>query len=86
MNQLARFGLTKESMQRMLSTVTVTTTAKKREIPPGPNRKWYSVPDDIKAAILEAHPTYTYRELAKKYGVSLTSVWKIKNQNQNNKK
>ena len=84
MNQLARFGLTKESMQRMLGTVTA--TAKKQEIPPGPNRKWYTVPDDIKTAILEAHPTYTYRELAKKYGVSLTSVWKIKNQNQNNKK
>jgi DNA invertase Pin-like site-specific DNA recombinase len=82
MNQLARFGLTKESMQRMLGPVTNT----KREIPPGPNRKWYTVPDDIKTAILEAHPTYTYRELAKKYGVSLTSVWKIKNQNQNNKK
>jgi DNA invertase Pin-like site-specific DNA recombinase len=84
MNQLARFGLTKESMQRMLGPVTA--TAKKQEIPPGPNRKWYTVPDDIKTAILKAHPTYTYRELAKKYGVSLTSVWKIKNQNQNNKK
>jgi len=84
MNQLARFGLTKESMQRMLGPVTA--AAKKQEIPPGPNRKWYSVPDDIKTAILKAHPTYTYRELAKKYGVSLTSVWKIKNQNQNNKK
>jgi len=48
-------------------------------------RRWLAIPDEIKTAILEAHPTYTYRELAKKYGVSLTSVWKIKNQNQNNK-
>jgi DNA invertase Pin-like site-specific DNA recombinase len=82
MTILQQLGLTKESMSRMVGHVTNT----KREVAPGPTRKWYTVPDNIKAAILKAHPTYTYRELAKKYGVSLTSVWKIKNQNQNNKK
>ena len=49
-------------------------------------RRWLAITDKIKTAILKEHHTYTYRELAKKYGVSLTSVWKIKNQNQNNKK
>jgi hypothetical protein len=77
MSTLARFGLTKEAMERMVGVV-------KPFKDPNPRieRRWLAIPDEIKTAILKEHHTYTLRELAKKYKISISCVWYIRKNSQ----
>ena len=43
------------------------------------NRRWEAVPIEIREDVLKADKTFTLRELAKKYDISVTSVWNIRN-------
>jgi hypothetical protein len=70
---LEKLGLTKQSMEKMLGAVAV---AKKNKIKR--YRRYETVPADIREAILRENPSYTYRELAKKYGVSASTIWDIR--------
>jgi hypothetical protein len=73
MSLLEKLGLTKQSMEKMLGVVAV---AKKNKIKR--YRRYESVPADIREAILKEHPSYTCRELAKKYGISASTIWDIR--------
>ena len=73
MSLLEKLGLTKQSMEKMLGVVAV---AKKNKIKR--YRRYETVPADIRKAILEEHSTYTGRELAKKYGISASTIWDIR--------
>ena len=73
MSLLEKLGLSKESMEKMLGVVAV---AKKNKIKR--YRRYESVPKDIRKAILEEHSSYTCRELAKKYGISASTIWDIR--------
>jgi len=77
MSTLARFGLTKESMQKMVGTVTPF-----KDPNPRIERRWFAIPEEIKNAILKEHPTYTLRELANKYKISISCVWYIRKNSQ----
>jgi Mor family transcriptional regulator len=46
-------------------------------------RRWEAVPAEIRESILKEHPTHTCRELAKKYGISHSCVWNIRNNKTN---
>ena len=75
MSLLARIGLTKEEMERMLGPV-------KPFVNPTPKRKkrmWKRIPDDMVARIKKEHPTMTNKELAKKYKISESAVWTARN-------
>lgn len=50
---------------------------------PRVNRRWEAVPAKIRESILRDNSTFTYRELAKKYGISHSCVWNIKNKQPN---
>ena len=50
---------------------------------PRVNRRWEAVPTEIRESILKADKSFTLRELAKKYDISITSVWNIKNKQPN---
>lgn len=43
------------------------------------NRRWEAVPIEIREDVLKADQSFTLRELAKKYDISVTSVWNIRN-------
>jgi hypothetical protein len=73
MSLLEKLGLTKQSMEKMLGVVAV---AKKNKIKR--YRRYETVPADIREAILKEHPSYTCRELAKKYGISSSTIWDIR--------
>jgi DNA-binding XRE family transcriptional regulator len=73
MNLLEKLGLTKQSMEKMLGVVAV---AKKTKIKR--YRRYETVPADIREAIIKEHPSYTCRELAKKYGISSSTIWDIR--------
>ena len=78
MSLLQELGLTKESMAKMLGTVP---TFKAPD--PLIYRRWEAVPAKIRESILRDNSTFTYRELAKKYGISHSCVWNIKNKQPN---
>jgi transcriptional regulator with XRE-family HTH domain len=73
MSLLEKLGLTKQSMEKMLGVVAV---AKKNKIKR--YRRYETVPVDIRKAILGEHQSYTCRELAKKYGISSSTIWDIR--------
>jgi hypothetical protein len=73
MSLLEKLGLTKQSMEKMLGVVAV---AKKNKIKR--YRRYETVPADIREAILGEHSSYTCRELAKKYGISASTIWDIR--------
>jgi len=73
MSLLEKLGLTKQSMEKMLGVVAV---AKKNKIKR--YRRYESVPADIRKAILAENSSYTCRELAKKYGISASTIWDIR--------
>jgi DNA-binding XRE family transcriptional regulator len=70
---LEKLGLSKQSMEKMLGVVAV---AKKNKIKR--YRRYETVPKDIREAILKENPSYTCRELAKKYGISSSTIWDIR--------
>jgi hypothetical protein len=75
MSLLARIGLTKEEMERMVGPV-------KPFVNPTPKRKkrmWKRIPDDMVARIKKEHPTMTNKELAKKYKISESAAWTARN-------
>jgi hypothetical protein len=74
MSILKQLGLTKESMAKMLGAV----PAFKDPDPKIP-RRWEAVPEEIKEAILKEHSNFTCRELGKKYGISSSCAWNIRN-------
>jgi DNA invertase Pin-like site-specific DNA recombinase len=78
MSLLKELGLTKESMAKMLGPVPAFKA-------PDPLicRRWEAVPAKIRESILRDNSTFTYRELAKKYGISHSCVWNIKNKQPN---
>lgn len=78
MSLLQKLGLTKESMAKMLGTVPTF-----KDPDPRVYRRWEAVPAEIRESILKEHPSCTYRELAKKYGISASCVWNIKNNKTN---
>jgi DNA invertase Pin-like site-specific DNA recombinase len=78
MTLLQKLGLTKESMAKMLGPVTPF-----KDPNPRVNRRWEAVPTEIRESILKADKSFTLRELAKKYDISITSVWNIKNKQPN---
>ena len=78
MSLLQELGLTKESMAKMLGTVPAF-----KDPDPMVYRRWEAVPAKIRESILNDNPTCTYRELAKKYGISASCVWNIKNKQPN---
>ena len=73
MSLLEKLGLSKESMEKMLGVVAV---AKKNKIKR--YRRYETVPKDIREAIIKEHSSYTCRELAKKYGISSSTIWDIR--------
>jgi len=75
---LKQLGLTKESMAKMLGPVTPF-----KDPNPRVNRRWEAVPTEIRESILKADKSFTLRELAKKYDISITSVWNIRNKQPN---
>lgn len=81
MTLLERLGLTKESMSRMVGPVTPF-----KDPNPRVQRRWESVPKDIRDSILKEDKSFTYRELAKKYGISASSAWNIRKNSRNNNK
>jgi DNA-binding Xre family transcriptional regulator len=70
---LEKLGLTKQSMEKMLGAVAPLKITKKKSY-----RRYETVPADIRKAILLEHSTYTCRELAKKYGISSSTIWDIR--------
>ena len=73
MSLLEKLGLTKQSMEKMLGVVAV---AKKNKIKR--YRRYESVPADIREAILAENSSYTCRELSKKYGISASTIYDIR--------
>ena len=73
MSLLEKLGLSKESMERMLGVVAPPKITKKKSY-----RRYEVVPADIRKAILGEHSSYTCRELAKKYGISSSTIWDIR--------
>ena len=73
MSLLEKLGLTKQSMEKMLGVVAPPKTTKKKSY-----RRYEVVPADIREAIIKEHPSYTCRELAKKYGISSSTIWDIR--------
>ena len=73
MSLLEKLGLTKQSMEKMLGVVAV---AKKNKIKR--YRRYETVPADIRKSILAENSSYTCRELAKKYGISASTIWDIR--------
>jgi hypothetical protein len=80
MTLLQKLGLTKESMSRMVGPV-----APFKDPSPRINRRWAAVPKEIQDAILKEDKSYTYTELSKKYNISISCVWNIRKNNNNNK-
>jgi hypothetical protein len=78
MTILQQLGLTKESMSRMVGPVTPF-----KDPSPRINRRWPAVPTEIRDAILKEDKSRTYPELSKKYGISLSCVWNIRNNKTN---
>ena len=78
MSILKQLGLTKESMAKMLGSVTPF-----KDPNPRVDRRWEAVPTEIRESILKADKSFTLRELAKKYDISITSVWNIRNKQPN---
>jgi len=70
---LEKLGLSKESMERMLGAVAPLKKTKIKRY-----RRYETVPADIREAILRENPSYTYRELAKKYGISASTIYDIR--------
>jgi hypothetical protein len=70
---LEKLGLSKESMERMLGAVAPLKKTKIKRY-----RRYETVPADIRKAILGEHQSYTCRELAKKYGISASTIWDIR--------
>ena len=73
MSLLEKLGLSKESMERMLGAVAPLKKTKIKRY-----RRYETVPADIREAILRENPSYTYRELAKKYGISASTIYDIR--------
>ena len=73
MSLLEKLGLSKQSMERMLGVVAPSKITKRKSY-----RRYEIVPADIRKAILEEHSSYTCRELAKKYGISASIIWDIR--------
>ncbi len=73
MSLLEKLGLSKESMEKMLGVVAPLKKTKIKRY-----RRYETVPADIRKAILEEHSSYTCRELAKKYGISSSTIWDIR--------
>jgi transcriptional regulator with XRE-family HTH domain len=71
---LEKLGLTKQSMEKMLGVVAPLKKTKIKRY-----RRYETVPADIREAIIAEHPSYTCRELAKKYGISNSTIWDIRN-------
>ena len=73
MSLLQKLGLTKQSMEKMLGVVAPSKKPKRKAY-----RRYEIVPADIRKAILGENPSYTCRELAKKYGISASTIWDIR--------
>ena len=73
MSLLEKLGLSKESMEKMIGVVAPSKITKKKSY-----RRYEVVSADIREAILGEHPSYTCRELAKKYGISASTIWDIR--------
>lgn len=73
MSLLEKLGLSKQSMERMLGAVAPSKITKRKSY-----RRYEIVPADIREAILLEHSTYTCRELSKKYGISASTIWDIR--------
>ena len=73
MSLLEKLGLSKESMERMLGAVAPSKITKRKSY-----RRYEIVPADIREAIIKEHPSYTCRELSKKYGISSSTIWDIR--------
>ena len=73
MSLLEKLGLTKQSMEKMLGVVAPLKKVKRKSY-----RRYETVPADIREAILGENPSYTCRELAKKYGISASTIWDIR--------
>jgi len=71
---LEKLGLTKQSMEKMLGVVAPSKKTKIKRY-----RRYETVPADIREAIINEHPSYTCRELAKKYGISNSTIIEIRN-------
>jgi len=80
MTLLQKLGLTKDSMSSMLGAV-----APFKDPTPRINRRWAAVPAEIREAILKEDKSRTYPELSKKYGISISCVWNIRKNKNNNK-
>ena len=74
MSILKQLGLTKESMEKMLGPITPF-----KDTDPKIPRRWEAIPDEIREAVLKEHETFTCRELGKKYGISSSCAWNIRN-------
>jgi hypothetical protein len=70
---LEKLGLSKQSMEKMLGVAAPLKITKKKSY-----RRYETVPADIRKAILGEHPSYTCRELAKKYRISSSTIWDIR--------
>jgi transcriptional regulator with XRE-family HTH domain len=73
MSLLEKLGLTKQSMEKMLGAVAPLKKTKIKRY-----RRYETVPADIREAILKENKSYTCRELAKKYGISASTIWDIR--------
>ena len=73
MSLLEKLGLTKQSMEKMLGVAAPSKNTKRKSY-----RRYEVVPADIRKAILGENPSYTCRELAKKYGISASTIWDIR--------
>ena len=73
MSLLEKLGLSKQSMERMLGVFAPSKITKRKSY-----RRYEIVPADIRKAILGENPSYTCRELAKKYGISASTIWDIR--------
>ena len=73
MSLLEKLGLTKQSMEKMLGVVAPLKKTKIKRY-----RRYETVPADIREAIIAEHPSYTWRELAKKYGISNSTIGDIR--------
>jgi len=71
---LEKLGLTKQSMEKMLGVVAPSKKTKIKRY-----RRYETVPADIREAIINEHPSYNCRELAKKYGISNSTIIEIRN-------
>lgn len=75
MKILEKLGITKESIAKLLGVPATVSNPKKKKYGRPKGRK---IPYDIVKAVRSASKTYTYKELADKYGVSYFWVYSIR--------